>query len=81
MADNAEVQVQPNTQVNISLENLMTMIQTAVNDTITEKVTGENGALKKTQSEIINHLNAKVDVIENEILTLKNENEEMKKKV
>ena len=47
MADNAEVQVQANTQVNISLENLMTMIQTAVNDIITEKVTGENGALKK----------------------------------
>ena len=80
MADNTEVQVQPNTQVNISLENLMTMIQTAVNDIITEKVTGENGALKKTQCEIINHLNAKVDVIENEILTLKNENEEMKKR-
>ena len=56
-----------NSQVNISAEQLMNMIQLALNNIITEKITGENGALNQTKQDIIGHLNSKVEQIESEI--------------
>ena len=67
-----------NSQVNISAEQLMNMIQLAVNNIITEKITGENGALNQTKHDIIGHLNSKVEQIESEIYSLKIENESLK---
>ena len=47
--------------VNVSANQLLDMIKTVVISSITEKITGENGALSKAKSEIKKHIDTRIE--------------------
>ena len=60
---------------------LLTMIQKVVSDSITNIITGENGALHQVKNEIVNHLDNKLEHFENQITELQSENSTLKSKL
>ena len=64
--------------ISMSPENLIAMIQTAVNDTITNTITGEMGALQQVKNDIVKHLDYKLEQFETQIADLQKENAELK---
>ena len=63
--------------VNVSASQLLEMIKTVVNSSITENITGENGALTK-KSEILKHIDTRIENLGSEVMQLQIENNDLK---